>query len=77
MKRTVLIVLAFGALAFSSSVYAQTNAELIEMALAAAPRRAVSNKVIGASQPTFSSVCATACSAGNKPEMLILTRELP
>ena len=40
MKRTVLIVLAFGALAFSSSVYAQTNAELIEMALAAAPRRA-------------------------------------
>ncbi|MCH7746711.1 MAG: hypothetical protein IH939_01305 [Acidobacteria bacterium] len=40
MKRTVLIVLAFGALAFSSSVYAQTNAELIEWALAAAPRRA-------------------------------------
>ncbi len=40
MKRTVLIVLAFGALAFSSSVYAQTNAELIEQALAAAPRRA-------------------------------------
>ena len=40
MKRTLLIVLAFGALAFSSSVYAQTNAELIEMALAAAPRRA-------------------------------------
>ena len=40
MKRTVLIVLAFGALAFSSSVYAQTNAALIEQALAAAPRRA-------------------------------------
>ena len=40
MKRNVLIVLAFGALAFSSSVYAQTNAELIEMSLAAAPRRA-------------------------------------
>ncbi len=40
MKSTVLIVLAFGALAFSSSVYAQTNAELIEQALAAAPRRA-------------------------------------
>ena len=40
MKRTVLIVLAFGALAFSSSVYAQSNAALIEMALAAAPRRA-------------------------------------
>ena len=40
MKRTVFIVLAFGALAFSSSVYAQTNAELIEQALAAAPRRA-------------------------------------
>ena len=40
MTRTVLIVLAFGALAFSSSVYAQTNAELIEMALAAAPQRA-------------------------------------
>ena len=40
MKRTVLIVLAFGALAFSSSVYAQSNAELIELALAAAPGRA-------------------------------------
>ena len=40
MKRTVLFVLAFGALAFSSSVYAQTNAELIEQALVAAPRRA-------------------------------------
>ena len=40
MKRIVLIVLAFGALAFSSSVYAQTDAELIEGALSAAPRRA-------------------------------------
>ena len=40
MKRTVLIVLAFGALAFSSSVYAQSNAQLIEQALAAAPGRA-------------------------------------
>ncbi len=40
MKRNVLIVLAFGALAFSSSVYAQSNAELIEMALGAAPGRA-------------------------------------
>ena len=40
MKRIVLIVLAFGALAFSSTVYAQTDAELIEMALGAAPRRA-------------------------------------
>ena len=39
MKCIVLIVLAFSALAFSSSVYAQTNAELIEQALAAAPRR--------------------------------------
>ncbi len=40
MKRTVLIVLAFGTLAFSSSVYAQSNAQIIEGALAAAPRRA-------------------------------------
>jgi hypothetical protein len=40
MKRIVLIVLAFGALAFSSNVYAQTNAELIGMALGAAPPRA-------------------------------------
>ena len=40
MKRMVLTVLGFGALAFSSSVDAQTNAELIEQSLAAAPRRA-------------------------------------
>ena len=40
MKRMVLIVLGFGALAFSSNVYAQTNAQLIEQSLAAAPRRA-------------------------------------
>lgn len=39
MKRMVLIVLGFGALAFSSNVYAQTDAQLIEQALAAAPRR--------------------------------------
>ena len=39
MKRIVLVVLGLGALAFASSVYAQTNAELIEQALAAAPRR--------------------------------------
>ena len=40
MKPVVLIVLAFGALAFSSTVYAQTDAELIEQALTAAPARA-------------------------------------
>ena len=40
MKRIVLIVLGLGALAFSSSAYAQTDAELIEQALSAAPRRA-------------------------------------
>ena len=40
MKRIVLIVLGFGALAFSSTLYAQTNAQLIEQSLAAAPRRA-------------------------------------
>ncbi len=39
MKRMVLIVLGFGALAFSSNAYAQTNAQLIEQSLAAAPRR--------------------------------------
>ena len=40
MKRTVLIVLGLGALAFSSNVYAQTDAQLIEQSLlAAAPRR--------------------------------------
>ena len=39
MKRIVLVVLGLGALAFSSSVYAQTNAELIEQSVAAAPRR--------------------------------------
>ena len=39
MKRIVLIVLGLGALAFSSSVYAQSNAQLIEQSLAAAPRR--------------------------------------
>ena len=40
MKGLVLIVLSFGALAFASTVYAQTDAELIEQALTAAPRRA-------------------------------------
>ena len=40
MKRMVLIVLGLAALAFSSSVYAQTNAEIIERALTAAPGRA-------------------------------------
>ena len=39
MTRMVLIVLGFGALAFSSNAYAQTNAQLIEQSLAAAPRR--------------------------------------
>ena len=39
MKRLVLIVLSLSALAFSSTVYAQTDAELIEQALTAAPRR--------------------------------------
>ncbi len=39
MKRMVLIVLGFGVLAFSSIVYAQTDAQLIEQSLAAAPRR--------------------------------------
>ena len=39
MKRTVLIVLLFSALAFSSTVYAQTDAQLIEQSLTAAPRR--------------------------------------
>ena len=39
MKRMVLIVLGFSALAFSSNVYAQTNAQLIEQSLAAATRR--------------------------------------
>ena len=39
MKRLVLIVLGLGTLAFSSTVYAQTDAELIEQSLAAAPRR--------------------------------------
>ena len=40
MKPNVFIVLAFGALAFTSSVYAQSNAQIIEGALSAAPRRA-------------------------------------
>jgi hypothetical protein len=39
MKRITLVVLGLGALAFSSSVYAQSNAQLIEQALAAAPGR--------------------------------------
>jgi hypothetical protein len=39
MKRTVLIVLGFGALTFSSTVHAQTDAQLIEQSLAAAPQR--------------------------------------
>ena len=39
MKRMVLIVLGFGVLAFSSIVYAQTDAQVIEQSLAAAPRR--------------------------------------
>lgn len=39
MKRMVLVVLGFSALVFSSSAYAQTDAELIEQSLAAAPRR--------------------------------------
>ena len=39
MKRLVLIVLGLAALTFSSSAYAQTNAEIIERALAAAPAR--------------------------------------
>ena len=39
MKRMVLIVLGLGALAFSSNVYAQTDAQLIEQSLAAAPQR--------------------------------------
>ena len=33
MKRLVLIVIGFGALAFSSNVSAQTNAQLIEQSL--------------------------------------------
>ena len=40
MKRMVLIVLGLSALAFSSRVHAQTNADLIERALTAAPGRA-------------------------------------
>ena len=36
MKRMVFIVLGFGVLAFSSTVYAQTDALLIEQSLAAA-----------------------------------------
>ena len=40
MKRMVLIVLGFGALVFASSASAQSDATLIEQALAAAPRRA-------------------------------------
>ena len=40
MKSTVYIVLAFGALAFSSRAYAQSNAQIIEGALSAAPARA-------------------------------------
>jgi hypothetical protein len=40
MKSTLLIALAFGALAISSGVYAQSNAEIIEGALSAAPARA-------------------------------------
>ena len=43
MKRLVLFVLGFGALAFSSNVHAQTDAQLIEQSLAAAPRRARDN----------------------------------
>ena len=39
MKRMVLSVLGFGVLAFSANVYAQTDAQLIEQSLAAAPRR--------------------------------------
>ena len=39
MKHMVLIVLGLAALTFSSSAYAQTNAEIIERALAAAPAR--------------------------------------
>ena len=38
MKHIVLLTL--GVAAFSSGAYAQSNAELIEQALAAAPRRA-------------------------------------
>ena len=39
MKRMVLIILGFGAVVLSSNVYAQTDAQLIEQSLAAAPRR--------------------------------------
>jgi len=58
MKRTVLIVLAFGALAFSSSAYAQSNAQLIEGALSAAPGRADTSFT---SDPTMSR-CTPRCS---------------
>ena len=39
MKRIVFIVLGLAALTFSSDAYAQTNEELIERALLAAPAR--------------------------------------
>ena len=40
MKRIVLAIVGLAALGFSSSVYAQSDAEMIERALTAAPRRA-------------------------------------
>ncbi len=40
MKRMVLIILGLAALGFSSNAYAQSDAEIIERALSAAPSRA-------------------------------------
>ena len=40
MERMIFIALGLAALSFSSSVYAQSNAEIIERALTAAPGRA-------------------------------------
>ena len=39
MKRMILIILGLASLTFSTSLYAQTDAELIERALSAAPAR--------------------------------------
>ncbi len=40
MKRMVLVIIGLASLTFSSSLYAQSNAEIIERALSAAPARA-------------------------------------
>ena len=53
MKHMVLIVLGFGALVLASNAYAQSDAALVEQALAAAPRRASADASVVNGAPTI------------------------